>query len=119
VTAGLNGEDVSSKVERFGENGVSDGLLIGRESGHMYVSAVEEDAVKIRDLEAGPTGEPTILVKDARLRWPDTFGEGPDGAIYVTTSHIQDSAYFKPGAPASLPTELWRITFEPKAKPVN
>ncbi|MBB3998286.1 L-dopachrome tautomerase-related protein [Aureimonas pseudogalii] len=119
VTAGLNGEDVSSKVERFSENGVSDGLLIGRESGHMYVSAVEEDAVKIRDLEAGPTGEPTILVKDARLRWPDTFGEGPDGAIYVTTSHIQDSAYFKPGAPAALPTELWRITFEPKAKPVN
>jgi len=119
VTAGLNGEDVSSKVERFGENGVSDGLLIGRESGHMYVSAVEEDAVKIRDLEAGPSGEPTILVKDERLRWPDTFGEGPDGAIYVTTSHIQDSAYFKPGAPASLPTELWRITFEPKAKPAN
>lgn len=44
-----------------------------------------------------------------RLRWPDTFGEGPDGTIYVTTSHIQDSADDKPGAPGSLPTELRAI----------
>ena len=50
-----------------------------------------------------------LLVTDARLRWPDTFAEGPDGAIYITGSHIQDSAFFKPGAPAALPTELWKI----------
>jgi len=27
----------------------------------------------------------------------------------VTTSHIQDSAFFKPDAPAALPTELWKL----------
>jgi hypothetical protein len=31
---------------------------------------------------------------DPRLRWPDTFSQGPDGAIYVTASHIQDSPWF-------------------------
>ncbi|WP_152048101.1 L-dopachrome tautomerase-related protein [Aureimonas psammosilenae] len=105
----MAGRDVADLVEPFGNNGVADGLLIGRESGDMYVSAPQEDAVKIRDLDAGPNAEPKILVKDARLRWPDTFSEGPDGVVYITSSHIQDSAFFKPDAPASLPTELWRI----------
>jgi len=110
-----DGKDVASSIEPYGENGVADGLIIGRESGHMYVSAPEEDAVKIRDLAAGPSAKPEMLVKDARLRWPDTFGEGPDGTVYVTSSHIQDSAFYKPGAPASLPTELWRIVFDKAA----
>ncbi len=86
-----------------------DGLLIGRESGDMYVTAPQDDAVKIRDLSSGASGEPRILVKDERLRWPDTLAEGPDGTVYVTTSRIQDSAFFKPDAPAALPTQLWRI----------
>jgi len=111
IGAGLKGEDVARAVEPFGENGVADGLLIGRESGLMYVTAPEENAVKRRDLAAGPTGKPDILVKDERLRWPDTFSEAPDGSVYVTTSRIQDSAFFKSDAPASLPTQLWRISF--------
>ena len=74
----------------------------------MYVSAPQDDSVKRRDpaVRGGPL---SLLVRDARLRWPDTFAEGPDGTIYLTTSHIQDSAFFKPGAPAALPTELWSI----------
>jgi hypothetical protein len=52
------------------------------------------------------------VVQDERLRWPDTFSQGPDGTIYVTTSHIQDSAFFKPDAPAALPTQLWKLTFD-------
>ena len=51
----------------------------------------------------------SVLLKDDRLRWPDTFAEGPDGAIDVTTSRIQDSAFFKPDAPPNLSTQLWRF----------
>jgi sugar lactone lactonase YvrE len=109
-TTGLQaGQDVGQRVEQYGKNGVADGLLIGRQSGRMYVTAPEEDAVKVRDLAAGAKAEPEILVKDQRLRWPDTFAEGPDGTVYVTTSRIQDSAFFKPDAPKSLTTQLWRI----------
>jgi hypothetical protein len=32
--------------------------------------------------------------------------------MYVTTSHIQDSAFFKPDAPAALPTQLWKLRLE-------
>ncbi|WP_292037791.1 L-dopachrome tautomerase-related protein [Massilia sp. UBA6681] len=107
--AGMQGQDVGGEVEEFGKNGVSDGLLIPRGTNRMLLSAVEDDAVKVRDLDAGPGGQPEILVQDKRLRWPDTFTQGPDGTVYVTTSHIQDSAFFKPDAPPALPTQLWKL----------
>ena len=53
------------------------------------------------------------MLTDKRLRWPDTFSEGPDGTIYVTASHIQDTAWFKPGAPASIRTELFSFRPSP------
>jgi sugar lactone lactonase YvrE len=107
---GMQGQDVGAEVEEFGKNGVSDGLLIPQGTNKMLLSAVEDNAVKVRDLDAGPAGTPTVLVQDQRLRWPDTFSQGPDGTLYVTTSHIQDSAFFKPDAPPALPTQLWKIS---------
>ncbi len=91
-----------------GENGPADGLIIAKASGLMYVSSPEDNSIKVRDLTSGKL---TTLIADKRLRWPDTFGEAADGTIYITTSHIQDSAPYKPGAPAALPTELW--SFKP------
>ncbi len=107
---GMQGGDVGDQVEEFGKNGVSDGLLIPRGTNTMLLSAVEDNAVKVRDLDQGPSGRPEILVQDERLRWPDTFTQGPDGTVYVSTSHIQDSAFFKPDAPPALPTQLWKLT---------
>jgi sugar lactone lactonase YvrE len=106
---GLRGDDVSAYVEPFGLNGVSDGLLFARGTDKLLISALQEDAVKIRDLGDGPGAAARILVQDPRLRWPDTFAQGPDGTVYVTTSRIQDSAFFKPDAPPALPTQLWRL----------
>jgi hypothetical protein len=78
----------------------------------MYLSSVQDNAIKVRNLAEGPQAKAHIVVQDERLRWPDTFSQGPDGTIYVTTSHIQDSAFFKPDAPAALPTQLWKLKFE-------
>ena len=39
--------------------------------GRLYISALEDDAIKMRD---GDTV--TTLVKDERLRWPDSFAQG-------------------------------------------
>lgn len=108
----LTGGDPTSKVERVGDNGPADGLIIARRDGRMYVTSPQDDAIKVRDLSAKGTSL-TTLIQDKRLRWPDTFGEGPDGTIYVTTSRIQDSAFYKPDAPAALSTELW--SFKPNA----
>jgi sugar lactone lactonase YvrE len=110
IERGLKGDDVGDAVEEFGHNGVNDGLLFDRGSNRMFLTAVQDDAIKMRDLDEGPQAALRVVVQDERLRWPDTFTQGPDGTIYVTSSHIQDSSFFKPDAPAALPTELWKLT---------
>ncbi|MGI8507699.1 MAG: SMP-30/gluconolactonase/LRE family protein [Gemmatimonadaceae bacterium] len=109
--AQLSATDLAAKVERVGVNGVADGLWMD-EKGRMYITSPEEDAVKIRDNTGGKLAEPTILVQDKRLRWPDTFSEGPDGSIYFTTSHIQDMSWFKPENGVQIKTQLWQITMK-------
>ncbi|WP_262297387.1 SMP-30/gluconolactonase/LRE family protein [Microvirga sesbaniae] len=104
--------DVAAKVETIGENGVADGLLITRRGDRMIVTAPEDDALKVRVLSGAQGSRPTILVQDKQLRWPDSLAEGPDGTLYFTTSRIQDSATYKPDAPKSLPTQLWRMKLD-------
>ncbi len=96
-------ERVAPEIIKVGENGVSDGLLID-DAGRMYISALQEDAIKVREDQ-----EVTTLIQDERLRWPDTFSQGPDGSIYVTTSHIMDMSWYKPKNPIRLETQLWRF----------
>jgi len=106
---GLSGEDVGGQVQPYGKVGPTDGLWIGRGTETLYLSSIEDNAVKARDLAAGPDGRIRTVVQDPRLRWPDTFSQGPDGSLYVTGSRIQDSAFFNRDAPLALPTQLWRL----------
>lgn len=57
-----------------------------------------------------PDGKITTLAQDPRLRWPDTFAQGPDGAIYVTASHIQDSPWFHDKGWASKDFALFKLS---------
>lgn len=106
---GLAGEDVSSEVQSYGKVGPTDGLWIGRGTDILYVTSIEDNAIKARQLSQGPGGALRTVVQDPRLRWPDSFSQGPDGSLYVTTSRIQDSAFFNRDAPLALPTQLWRL----------
>jgi hypothetical protein len=54
---------------------------------------MENNGVKV----LGPDGKVTPFLEDSRLRWPDTFAQGSDGALYITASHIQDSPWFNEG----------------------
>ncbi|WP_233222426.1 SMP-30/gluconolactonase/LRE family protein [Allosphingosinicella deserti] len=100
----LSPDALGDAVEEVGKTGVSDGYWMDAE-GRLYLSAAEEDAVKRRL----PDGTIETVVQDERLRWPDSFAQGPDGTIYVTSSHIMDNAWFDPEAGPTTPTELWRI----------
>ncbi len=99
----LSAKELESRIERVGGSEPTDGLWIDKR-GRLYLSAIEGNAVKVRD-----GGGDTTLVQDDRLRWPDTFAEGPDGTVYVTSSHIQDMSWFKPENGPRLATQLWRI----------
>jgi sugar lactone lactonase YvrE len=111
--SGLAGQDVSSQVQSYGKVGPTDGFWIGRRadtgSDILYITSIEDNAVKARNLSQGPAGGLRTVVQDPRLRWPDTFSQGPDGSLYVTSSRIQDSAFFNRDAPLALPTQLWRL----------
>jgi sugar lactone lactonase YvrE len=106
---GLAGKDVSPQVQSYGKVGPTDGFWIARGTNILYITSIEDNAVKARNLAQGPGGALRTVVQDPRLRWPDTFSQGPDGSLYFTTSRIQDSAFFNRDAPLALPTQLWRL----------
>lgn len=82
---------LSTHVENLGTFPPSDGMIFGQD-GKLYLTSIEENAVRV--YEGGETAP--LVVKDDRLKWPDSFAVGADGALYVTTSqiHIPD-----PGEP--------------------
>jgi sugar lactone lactonase YvrE len=81
----------NARPEKVATTEPVDGLWMDK-SNVLYLSSIASNAVKALN----PDGSMRDVVKDSRLRWPDTFSQGPDGAIYITASHIQDSPWFHP-----------------------
>ncbi|KQN08371.1 L-dopachrome tautomerase-related protein [Sphingomonas aurantiaca] len=98
---GVSEQDRAAGVKTVAQTHVADGLWMSK-AGVLYITSPTDNGITRL---VGDHVEPVLT--DPRLRWPDTFAEGPDGRIYVTASHIQDTSWFKPGAPASLRTELF------------
>jgi sugar lactone lactonase YvrE len=103
--ANLSSQDLEARVKKDGETVPADGLWMTQQ-GRLFVTSPEDDSVKLRQ----PDGTLATIVQDKRLRWPDSMAEGPDGKLYVTSSRIQDNAWFKPQGSISLKTDLWRFT---------
>jgi sugar lactone lactonase YvrE len=94
--AKLPAKDLEARVEKVGETGAADGILFGPD-GKLYLSAVEEDAVKRFD---PATRQVELVVRDPRIAWPDSFAAGPDGSLYLTICQLHRMP--EPGGP-------WRI----------
>ena len=62
--AGISATDLEGLLERVGDVGVSDGLLMDDE-GRLYVTALEENAIKRREKD----GQLRTVVTDKRLRF--------------------------------------------------
>jgi sugar lactone lactonase YvrE len=99
---GLSPARQSAAVETVANTFVADGYWLARNSG-LYLTSCEDNAVKRRE-----TGQNfSVQVQDARLLWPDSMAEGPDGAIYVTASHIPEMKMWQ--GPGVAQTELFRF----------
>lgn len=96
---GVSEATLGALVEPFAELGPVDGLLFDGK-GRLYLSTLEDDAIH----RLAPDGTLDEVVRDPRIIWPDSFAEGPDGAIWFTTSLINRGP--QPGAPYG----LYRIT---------
>jgi sugar lactone lactonase YvrE len=102
---GVSEADRTRAVRTVAHTQVSDGLWMSK-AGVLYLTSPQDYSVKRLNGSAVET-----VLTDRRLRWPDTFSEGPDGRLYLTASHIQDTVWFTPGAPPSIRTELF--SFQP------
>jgi sugar lactone lactonase YvrE len=75
-----------AKVAEVGKPGPADGLEADTRG--VYHTSLEENALRL----IGPDGSARVLVKDARLAWPDSLAFGPDGSLWVTTALIHRGA---------------------------
>lgn len=87
-----NQDPSAARAEKYADTEPTDGLWIDDEN-RIYLSTMQNDGIKI----LGSDGKVVPLLQDSRLRWPDTFAQGPDGTMYITASHIQDSPWFHQG----------------------
>jgi sugar lactone lactonase YvrE len=83
---------VDDAVERYASTFPVDGLWIDARD-RVYLSDLTHTAI------ARVLPDRTIerFIVDRRLQWPDTFTEASDGTMYVTTSHINESATYNRG----------------------
>lgn len=98
----LSAADLGARVETVAEAFVADGYWLSRR-GAVFHTSDEDNSVK-RLVDKG-----TFIteVQDARLLWPDSMAEGPDGAIYVTASHIPEMKMWQ--GPGVTQTQLFRF----------
>jgi sugar lactone lactonase YvrE len=101
-TAALRAAGDTILPEKIADTFPADGLWMDRE-GKLYLTNLNDKAVFRRD----SSGALTRLFSDPRLEWPDTFTAGPDGTLYVTASHINESPRFNQGK--SIRTEPYTV----------
>ena len=102
----VSDQDRLRAVRTVARTQVTDGLWMSK-AGVLYLTSPSDYSIKRLN-----GAEVETVLTDRRLRWPDTFAEGPDGRIYVTASHIQDTVWFKPGSPPAIRSELF--SFRPQ-----
>lgn len=88
-------EDWTLQVEQVAETFPVDGLWMDK-AGNLYLSDLQRNAIVRRS----PDGKMQTIITDPRLKWPDTFTEGPDGLIYITASHLNEAPRFNRGKDA-------------------
>jgi len=95
----LDAAALGVRVEAMGSTGAADGLIVGAD-GRVYISALEENAIKRFD---PATNRVEVVVADPRIKWPDSFARDAAGRIWFTTAQIHL------GSRVSEPFRVFRI----------
>lgn len=88
----LNANEISNAVEMVAETGVCHGM-IADPKGNIFLSSSPDYSVKY----ISPEGKLHTLVTDQRLSWPDSFGIGNDGYLYLSCSQLNRQAKYNKG----------------------
>lgn len=80
----LDARALGARVETMGRTGAADGLIVGAD-GKVYISSLEENAITRFD---PATRHVEVVVRDPRIKWPDSFARDAAGRIWFTTAQI-------------------------------
>ena len=86
IDSSLSPEELSSRVERYGDKPICDGITIDN-AGNIYITSITNNAIGVVD----ETGEYQILYQDDLLSWTDGMAFGADDYVYVTVSQLHNS----------------------------
>ncbi len=98
----LTPAQLAATVELYAHSFIADGYLTTRR-GDIYVTSCADSSVKRLTTDR----KFAVVAQDARLAWPDSMAEGPDGFIYVTASHIPEMKAWQ--GPGVRETQLFRF----------
>lgn len=83
----LSAQELSSKVQRYGNKPICDGITVDGE-GNVYITSITDNAIGVVD----KSGEYKILYQDDKLlSWTDGMAFSADNYVYVTVSQLQNS----------------------------
>ena len=99
LDATLSAEELSNRVERYGDKPICDGITVDGE-GNVYITAITDNAIGVVD-ETGTYQ--TLYRDDELLSWTDGMAFGADNYIYVTVSQLQNSPPLNNGKDDSKP----------------
>ncbi|WP_246859141.1 major royal jelly family protein [Spirosoma sp. KCTC 42546] len=101
----LSSTELASHVEIMGETGVSHGMLADK-VGNIYLTDSPDKAIRYFT----PDRQLNVLIQDNRLLWPDSFGIGTDGYLYVTAAQLHRGKRYNNGEDkVDYPFRLYRV----------
>lgn len=110
VNERLSPAELSTHVESMGETGVSHGMIADKE-GRIYLTDSPDKAIRyFIPGVSEPNRRLRVLVQDNRLLWPDSFGIGTDGYLYITAAQIHRTRRYNNGEDkVDYPFGLYRV----------
>jgi len=79
----LSSAELSAKVEMVAETGICHGMIADAK-GNIYLSNSPDRSIQY----VSPDKQLHVLIQDDRLIWPDSFGVGKDGYLYLSASQM-------------------------------
>ena len=87
VDESLSTEELSKRVERYGDKPICDGITVDGK-GNVYITSITDDGIGVVE----PNGKYRTLYQDDKLlSWTDGMAFSKDNYIYVTVSQLQNS----------------------------
>lgn len=98
VNEKLDAKTLASRVERYSDKPISDGITIDKDN-NIYLGELAENAISVITSDR----KYRRLSQCPRLSWVDSFSFGPNGKLYAVVNRLHQSATLNGGVLAAKP----------------